>query len=235
MSEESELLAEIAREWNRIERRAKEVENFRGEAVVASINEMRYAGRRIVDYYICKENNQLDEAKTHLRVARAYLNNADHDLTDAVIFFVHQRISDTEDRHGAKKIEEYCPPYVELKQKIREAHKIIQCSREERQNRIKDYDRLAQDYIPRLIELHEDLTQHPELTIVDELERSVSIVARVATAASVASILGLLVGIWSIWLVYHPPIPLIHQQSSVSGAANSPSIDEKPGATTKPK
>lgn len=99
------LLAELAKEWNRIEGRAKEIESFRGEAIMASINEMRYAGRRVVDFLVATNQEGLSEAQIteHLVVARTYLVNADHDLTDAVIFFVHQRFAAIQKRHGRQK------------------------------------------------------------------------------------------------------------------------------------
>jgi hypothetical protein len=39
-------LGEVAARWNAIERRMKEIELFRGEAMIAAVNELRYAGRR---------------------------------------------------------------------------------------------------------------------------------------------------------------------------------------------
>jgi hypothetical protein len=45
MNDIDRRLAEIALLWNQVERRAKEIEQFRGEAVIPCINEMRYAGQ----------------------------------------------------------------------------------------------------------------------------------------------------------------------------------------------
>lgn len=86
MAEIDRHLAEIAALWNQVERRAKLVEQFRGEAVIPCINEMRYAGRRIVDVVIAERtgvpNPDFNTAE-QLAIAKNFLFNADHDLTDA--------------------------------------------------------------------------------------------------------------------------------------------------------
>jgi hypothetical protein len=85
-------LRELHSLWNKIERRAKDAEQFRGDSIIAAINEMRYAGRRIVDVlgamHLVAEDASTndDDIAENLIVAKTYLINADHDITDAICF-----------------------------------------------------------------------------------------------------------------------------------------------------
>lgn len=233
MSDEERLLADLASEWNRIEQRTKEVESFRGEAVIASINEMRYAGRRIVDYLVHKNNGDQDNAIENLSVARAYLTNADHDLTDSVIFFVIERLSEVIQAHGESAVIKFCPKYQEVKQKINEAKKIVSESRGERPKRAASYKNLADDYIPDFISLYDDLLKAPELKLEADLikiEEDVGLVTKITFVASVASIAGFILSCWSIYLSYHPPNLSSQSQMISSPSASSQPTVAKPGA-----
>jgi hypothetical protein len=99
-------------EWNRIERRAKEVETFKGEARIPAINEMRYAGRRIVDFLVATSSDDHEAARDHLIMAKAYLLNADHDLTDTTLFIVSERLNETERRYRYKRYKNTTLPMV---------------------------------------------------------------------------------------------------------------------------
>lgn len=199
------LLNEVSTEWNRIEKRAKEAESFRGEAIVASINEMRYAGRRIVDAVALLQSNNPDEimvARDHIVIAKTYLMNADHDLTDSVIFIAHTRFIDVEKRHKIKKIKKYIPEYEQFYQSIKEAQKIVQGSREDRSKRADAYRTLADEYIPKLMDIHHKINSCQQLYVSREdlLEKNVKLVAWIALVGSVASIIGVALAIWGIWL-----------------------------------
>jgi hypothetical protein len=81
--------AEIIQKWNAIEKRLKEAEQICGDAVVAAINELRYAGRQFIDAMMIYTKGHLspkdiDDINTHLKHVRYNLMNADHDCTDAV-------------------------------------------------------------------------------------------------------------------------------------------------------
>lgn len=199
----SDLLLELSKEWNRIERRAKEIESFRGEAIVAAINEMRYAGRRIVDFLaLANDEASSDAARDHLIVAKTYLINADHDLTDSVIFVMHQRISATEKKYGRKRICEVCPGFADLYPLVQEAQEIVKISREDRLTRLDAYRRLAEEYVPKLIALHKQMVATDALSIDDVsiLEKNVRLVAWISFVGSVASVIGIILGIWGIYL-----------------------------------
>ncbi len=201
------ILVEIAALWNRIEARAKRVEQFRGEAIVASINEMRYAGRRIVDVIVLENLGKSTDGdgatvRDNLNIARNYLINADHDLTDSVLFFVHRHIFRVLDRHGRAKVERLCPPFVKLYPEIKVAQEIVRGSREDRNKRSADYTRLAEDYVPKAIELHEALVSTKALDIDPQINWKLRIITILAVIGSLASLGGVALGIWGVRLAY---------------------------------
>ncbi|MER9390626.1 MULTISPECIES: hypothetical protein [unclassified Mesorhizobium] len=201
---------EIAELWNRVERRAKEVEQFRGEAIIAAINEMRYAGRRVVDVIASQRTGISNSEFTDLEqlaIAKNFLNNADHDLTDGVLFYAHNTIQRTIERHGVKKITRYCPEFGELYGEMDAAHRIVTGSREDRLTRKAEYDRLADDYIPKIIALHKKLIATKKLRIDrDMLAWWLWVVSIIAFVGSVASVGGIALSLYQIHLAFHPPI-----------------------------
>jgi hypothetical protein len=171
MHDSSVRLAELATIWNKVERRAKAAEQFRGEAIIAAINEMRYAGRRIVDAWALASKpdaeiyrEQIDE---HLVIAKSYLMNADHDLTDSVCFIVIKRVDATVARHGLLKTKRECPEFDRLYPAVITAKDIVQGSREDRARRNAEYDRLSQQLLPQLETLFRHLQENRELALTD--------------------------------------------------------------------
>lgn len=195
-------LGDLAKHWNELEARTKEAEQFREEPLVAAINEMRYAGRRIVDVLAILEKNggrHDDEVEENLIVAKNYLINADHDVTDGICFFAHRRLRRVIEWHGVEKIKKFCPEFEEFYPEIIKAQSIIRTSREDRSKRKSEYDRLAKEYIPKLIAFHEKIKGILDLRLVDDipaqlniLQRNVQTVAWIALFGSVASILSLI-------------------------------------------
>lgn len=207
-------LAEVTALWNRIEERAKEVEHFRGEAIVACINEMRYAGRRVVDVLHYQENGTAPadfDARENLAIAKNYLINADHDLTDAVIFFAHIRILRVIDQHGLDKVCSLCSGFKDLYPSLKEAQEIVKGSRADRTRRRAEYDRLAADYVPKIIDLHRRLEGIQALQVKqDEALAQVGLWVRVTAglslAGSIASLAGVALAIWGLYLIFNPPV-----------------------------
>jgi len=210
-------LADIAKLWNAIEGRLKEVEQFRSAAIVATVNEMRYASRRIVDV-ISRDGQPAQGFDVHksLAIAMNYLINADHDLTDSVIFFTQERVFATLKRHGRTKVERYAPEFVGLYPSMLEAQRIVKGSREDRESRIAEYNRLAAEYLPQIMALYRHLEAEPRLTIDNSLiEFWVRVNAVLATIGAVAGVLGFVVSVWGVYLIFHPPVldPAPHVES----------------------
>lgn len=207
MSEIAERLKALAAFWNRLESRTKAAEQFRHQTITASINEMRYAGRRIVDCLNVMNNGDgsekaISEINEHLIIAKTYLINADHDITDSICFVIHKRISRTVNRYGIDKVCQHVDKFGEIYPLVAEANKIIQGSREDRLVRIKEYERLRDEYLPKLMPLYDSLVKVPELAVEEPetaemrtLRNRVSFIKWLAIIASIAGILGVIISL----------------------------------------
>jgi hypothetical protein len=80
-------------------------------------------------------------------IARNYLNNADHDLTDAVCLFARRRLNRVIESYGQEKLRACCPEFDAMYPEIIEADRIILRSRSDRQNRDEDYEKLYSNYV----------------------------------------------------------------------------------------
>jgi hypothetical protein len=212
-SESYARLAAIASRWNDVERRIKQIEMLRREAVLATVNELRYTGRKIADALVLMaEGKEAADAEVEreLIIAENYLTNADHDLTDSAIMFVDLRIQRTSQFHRKKKILRCIPKFSEAEALLKDAKTIVAESRANRQDRQKVYQRLASDHVPKLIQFHEELTSHPELSIPDgPIQRRLQITTIFAFIAMVAAVVTAAVHVWT-W--HSAPSPLTLDQ-----------------------
>jgi uncharacterized protein YdcH (DUF465 family) len=154
--------ADIVAKWNAIEQRLKEAEQICGDAVVAAINELRYAGRQFVDAMMIYLKGDLSaeqqvSIEKHLNHVQYNLMNADHDCTDAVCLYFHERVKRIQKEYGFELIVKYLPEYQELFDRMDGANKEIARSREDRQNRLVIYRTLADFHIPRLYEFDQKI------------------------------------------------------------------------------
>jgi hypothetical protein len=203
MTPESQLrLAEIAARWNKVELRMKQIELLRREALYATINELRYTGRKVADVLILVAEGDKDSAaiERDLIVAENYLINADHDLTDAAIMFVGLQVQRVFERHGKKKAVECIPKFDELFAFLEEAKAIVVESRGDRRNRIASYTRLAELHVPKLIELYGELIKHSELAVADPATRR-----RFQITTAFVVLFGLVSFGLNIWNVFFAP------------------------------
>jgi hypothetical protein len=187
-------LAVIASRWDEVEERMKTVELLRGETLSAAINELRYTGRKIADVLniiASSDESQatFDAMNEQLIVAENYLNNADHDVTDAAVLFVGVRVKRVVERHRKKKVIRCVPKFDELHKSLEEAHKIVAESRGKRGQRAEIYRQLSKTQIPVLIELYRQLSSHPDLGLPEEGRRLtlISVMAILGATAAVAN------------------------------------------------
>jgi hypothetical protein len=107
-------ISDLAEHWNAIEGRLKEAEQLRGEPVIPSINELRYAGRQMVDAWAIYEKKKISAQERQrfnrcVTVAKQYLFNADHDITDSICFFIHRRIQTLLSLYSKRRLRNYYP------------------------------------------------------------------------------------------------------------------------------
>ena len=209
-------LAAISVRWNKIEARMKNVEFFRGEVVIAAINELRYAGRRVADALLIvssdayKDGAQDVKIGEHLLLADSYLTNADHDLTDAVVLFVTIRLKRTIAAHGITKLRSEIPDFDKFLDIAEEARALVISSRFERPKRVDIYTRLRNEFEPELIRLQAMVDSRPALFVADTQEKRglqlLSIVAFIAAVMTIGNV------IFNVVVWYHRPAPLTLDQ-----------------------
>lgn len=151
-----ERISALATQWDHIEKRLKEAENVRREVVHAAVNELRYAGRALVDVWHLPIDTQSDEEAARLdekiTVAEQYLMNSNHDITDGVCFVLHSKVQDLLEFVPRRKIRKEFPDLDNFLQKLDEANDIVTESRETRKDRKEKYEYLEKTYVPYLLE-----------------------------------------------------------------------------------
>lgn len=197
MEKFAEQLAELARHWNRVESRIKEYEHLAGATNAAAINELRYAGRRLIDAVALIAANPDDpKIGEEFLIASNYIVNADHDVTDGLCFVVMRHVAQVIQVHGLPKIKRYVPDFPTMYPAVAEAQEIIRHSREHRPDRKADYQKLASDYLPKLKQLYQALTSTPKLAVTSDdikrLETGVSVLALFTIFGALFSFLALI-------------------------------------------
>jgi hypothetical protein len=204
MREYTERLAALASHWNAVEGRIKSYEHFAGGANAAAINELRYAGRRIVDVLaLIAANADSEKINEECVIAESYIVNADHDVTDGIAFIVMQQVNRVIEKHGKDTIAEHYSDFWEVYPMVLKAQKIVQGSREDRPNRKADYIVLSNEYLPKLMDLHDKIAGIKALHVPtedDELRRvqmRIAVVTVIATVGGIFSTLGFFLTWWA--------------------------------------
>ena len=153
----------IEAQWNTAEEYVKKVERLRrGLVVGASINEFRYAGRRMVEAYSlikAAENdpNKRGEALGLLREVKHFCLRAQHDAMDAAVTYIDQALAKFEEEFGADLLHEKFPHYLAMKEALREVSEVMSASRLNRDARDELYLKIREDLVPTLIDHHNSL------------------------------------------------------------------------------
>jgi hypothetical protein len=164
------MLTQIAVEWDKAEKLVKRAERIRSQVVLASINELRYAGRRLVDAWHLKTAAETDDAQRvlfdrHVSDALLACNRAQHDAVDAIVLFLQKVVNKYEEEFGLALLAEKYPRIFDIKATLRIADDLITGSREHRDTRDDDYDRLADEHFPALLDHYYHLVSSRDLLI----------------------------------------------------------------------
>lgn len=125
-------LNQMATEWRELESRIKACEQIQAQVNIASINELRYAGRRIVAALSNIADNDGKLFNANLRMAESYFHNAQHDLTDALVGYYNVQFRQMENRFGPKVLHEE-EVFLSLQATLGEAMPLIRQSRKHMQ------------------------------------------------------------------------------------------------------
>lgn len=166
-SDVKESLGNIKAVWDRTELIIKRAERIRGQVVEPAINELRYAGRRLVDaMHLADEASAGSSARKNFDsfvqdcLFRCYC--AQHDAFDASILFVQRVIKEYETEFGLSLMHKQYPWLADLKAKIMEADELIITSRSERGKRYDVYQDLADNFLPGIVGDYKKLVSNRE-------------------------------------------------------------------------
>ena len=145
-----ERLRGIAARWHKVERNLKRIENLRGQIAIPSINELRYAGRAIVDgLVILLEQHSNDDGNPDresfealMIEAKSCCETADHDIVDAIVVYLSDRLALLVDEFGLKNIALYFPAYTSIRKTLRDVQEKIAYTREYPSERESIYNEL---------------------------------------------------------------------------------------------
>lgn len=160
-SELQDAVRNYVQAWGEAETRLKEVEQIKGDFDVASINELRYAGRRFVDALLIElkhsdhiDGNGLIEA---INEARNNCIRAKHDAIDSAYVYLLDRVRLMQDTFGIAICMTYFPGYSDILAEMKIVAEKIQASRTLRDQRILIYDDVATYNLPRLVKLYNQM------------------------------------------------------------------------------
>jgi hypothetical protein len=167
-------LSKLAAHASKVEGRLKEAENIRNKQSIAAVNELRYAGRRILCAWSLVEKVRLSETVTHtqlteisveLKAAGTFLWNADDDLTDDVIAHVSTEVREALKRHGRNSIIQHYSGIDNLRQGLKEAAQLKVLGRRDFDKRREHYKVLEERYVPYLLTEWSKLRDAEEVTL----------------------------------------------------------------------
>ncbi len=145
-------VATLAGKWNDSEKWVKRGENTNREPIIPAINELRYAGRLIVDAFASHKKGDEDEAKGCIANAEKNLAKARHDVVDAMYSFYAYKAHELLDGIGKAAAHEHFPRYAELFALTKDMGSNIELAREDRSQRESVYSELIEK-LPNLSEL----------------------------------------------------------------------------------
>lgn len=147
-------LHKLATEWNKAEGLMKLAERVRAEVVFPSVNELRYAGRRLIDAWSVIPNINDAAVKSdfdgYFKDALFRCHCAQHDAIDATVLFVQAAIDEYEKEFGAALLLTHFPEVADLRLSLKEADDLIVSSRKDRGKRSDEYDKLAATHLPNI-------------------------------------------------------------------------------------
>ncbi len=150
-------VADLSEDWDKTEKWIKFGEHLTSKVMNPSINEMRYAGRRLVDAYHATQNGLKEEATQHIHDAKDNLMKARHDVIDASMAYLNTRFNNINEDLGAANFNNHFSKYGEYLMLLEKIKSQISESRECRTLRDEIYSKIIEDDLPDLINLHDKL------------------------------------------------------------------------------
>lgn len=137
--------------WDEAESLVKEAEQINHAMIVPAISELRYGGRKLIDYLSSLSGEDEKLRRTHLEDFVQCCVRARHDAVDALISYITLYLEELEGTVSADIILDAFAEYDQLKTDLFKCATLVAQSRREREARNKIYSVIKRDYIERII------------------------------------------------------------------------------------
>lgn len=160
-----DILNRAAAQWDRTEALLKRVEVIDNDVFAPGINELRYAGRRLVDAVREAQSDKSDPNRVlaYVLEVEQFCFRAQHDCIDAIIASLDERIQLAEETFGYSLLLSNFPQYMELRHELNSIGKVVIQSRGHRGQRAEIYNEIEEKRLPYVLELVEKLNSSEEI------------------------------------------------------------------------
>lgn len=167
------ILTPLQEAWNCAEASYKRAEQLGDKTAFPSINEVRYAGRKIVEVMsLIKDDADPQIIDDLLRDIYADINRAHHDAIDSGMAVIALRVKTVKDEVPAKIIREAFPEYIDLVGKLNEVQESIVESRKDRNARKGIYIEIENGCYSELHTLFKRFLACEDLLIAEAIQES---------------------------------------------------------------
>lgn len=148
----AERLKRLYIEWDYTEYLLKQHENILGKASTPAKNELRYAGRRLIDaLQVLTNENDEDEALNLLAESIYFSHRAQHDIIDAMIAMISEAYRSAEENFYFEAIDKYFPIMAKTIVELSDIKDAVAESRKNRALRSAIYEDLQQNKIASVL------------------------------------------------------------------------------------
>lgn len=192
------LMSEIVSEWNKAEVAIKEAEQLGEETAYPSINELRYAGRKIAEVITLQEQDApQEEINALISDLRMDIRRAIHDALDASVAIITMRIEIVRGNIPASVIRQVYPEYIDLIHDSQAVHARIQEARENRLQRNQIYKNMHENEFKSLIARYKRFMASEEILLEEAEQEKTSRESERASSRREGRLDGIITGVIS--------------------------------------
>jgi hypothetical protein len=158
-----ELVRKILDEWNKAESAIKIAEQVNGEIINPAVYELRYAGRRFVEAISLIQSGDTERATKLLHDAHFDCCRARHDAIDAATSKISSDLTIAVKKIGASYVLDKFQNYTKLVAELNTIRALVAKSREDRDNRDKIYEAVANDNIIVIVKYYSEFQANEDV------------------------------------------------------------------------
>ena len=161
-----EALQRICDEWDHAEADIKRAEQVCSEVVMPAVNELRYAGRRVIDAIVLpRDTSDQSKVSALFSDAQFFCQRARHDAIDASVAYMVSNIENMLVTVGPLIIMQCFSELPKLRVGLAGVQKNIVESRKDRENRAQIYKTISECDFESLVDAHTELALSEGLMI----------------------------------------------------------------------